>query len=258
MAINFNIRYPDNTDVDSNYLVGKARNESFDGAKDYFPLEATWVNDILGFFSALLDRASLTPNGLPETKTNSQYWAAINSLSISMSRLTDGTSQELLGTLSFGYPDLGTGLLSITGQSGGGGYIKSQAVVTKSNVNEVRVQNGGFYYGQNTGSAHTVTSVLRPIAGGSVLNVTLSYGPAISVDPVIFGGINFGLVYRADLIMFNSSKYAVLPLHAQFENDSGTLKMSFGRATNNGAVPYDVASFTSYFLRIDVDPALIS
>jgi hypothetical protein len=258
MAINLNTRYPDNSDVDSEYLVGKARNESFDGAKDYFPLEATWVNELLGFFSALLHNASLTPDGNPETKSASQYFDAINGLDISISRLADGNKTQLIGQLAFGDPAQTFGYATLVGVAGYGGYVSSSATSLKSYSATCRLFNGGHRYSSNTGNTHAMTSILRPISSTIISNQSNTYDRWLLIDAFIFTGVNYGLVYRCDLIMKNSSNILVAPVIGDFYNSSGTLALGEGYCSHHALGDYPIGSYTEFYLRIDIDPVFIS
>lgn len=82
MAINPSTVYPaqvDTTDP-TGYPLGKARNINAVGDGSGFPLEKTWVNDLLGFEQALLAAAAITPNGAPDRVGASQYLNAIQAL----------------------------------------------------------------------------------------------------------------------------------------------------------------------------------
>jgi hypothetical protein len=68
------------TTGDGGYPRGKAKNVSASGAGDGTPLEAGWVNDLWGFFQALLDRAGITPSGDPDEVGASDYLDAISQL----------------------------------------------------------------------------------------------------------------------------------------------------------------------------------
>lgn len=59
---------------------GGFKNRSAPGALDGTYLEKDWANDWSGFFSSLLVRAGITPNGLVDNATASQYFDAMMAL----------------------------------------------------------------------------------------------------------------------------------------------------------------------------------
>lgn len=59
--------YPAQTDDgDPAYPQGKAQNVTVTGAGNGSPLEKDWLNDLWGFFQALVDAAGITPSGAPD------------------------------------------------------------------------------------------------------------------------------------------------------------------------------------------------
>ena len=81
MAVEPKDLYPSQTlDSDSGWPYGKARNDTEQGATDGTPLEAQWLNDLWGFFQALLTQASASPSGSPDHVGASQYLNAIRTV----------------------------------------------------------------------------------------------------------------------------------------------------------------------------------
>lgn len=81
MAINPESQYPGKIDpATAAYPYGKARNITVPGDGTGTPWEAALVNDIFGFQQALLNLASITPNGTPDSATASQYLDAVLSI----------------------------------------------------------------------------------------------------------------------------------------------------------------------------------
>mgnify|MGYP003663382362 CR=1 FL=1 len=81
MALNYNSRYPLQTDVDAQfYPYGKAKNVSADDAADGFPFERDYINDQFGFFQKLLVESGTTPNGNVDTALSSQYFNALQNV----------------------------------------------------------------------------------------------------------------------------------------------------------------------------------
>lgn len=58
---------------DAGYTYGKALNIIGEQEGTGTPLRAEWVNDIWGYLQALLSEAGVTPNGNPDSITDSQY-----------------------------------------------------------------------------------------------------------------------------------------------------------------------------------------
>lgn len=96
MAIDYNQRYPDQTDTDSNYPQGKARNKTTPASTDGFPFEEDYINDQLGFFQALLKESGITPSGNADTANNSDYLDALKRIGKDSSTVVneDGTTVQ--------------------------------------------------------------------------------------------------------------------------------------------------------------------
>jgi hypothetical protein len=74
MAIRPADEYPAQTiDSDPGYPEGKARNVTVSGDNTGTPLDELWVNDMWGFFQALLAAAGITPSGDPDEVGASDY-----------------------------------------------------------------------------------------------------------------------------------------------------------------------------------------
>lgn len=74
-------RYPSQTIVVSGeYDQGAAKNSIVLGDGIGFPLEKDWVNNLFGFFEALLHAADVVADGTPDKKNNSQALLAIQVL----------------------------------------------------------------------------------------------------------------------------------------------------------------------------------
>ena len=81
MAINLNTQYPGRTaGTNTNYPYGQGRNVTTQGDGTGTPFESAWFNDVYGFLQALLQGASLTPTGTPDTARSSQYLQALQAL----------------------------------------------------------------------------------------------------------------------------------------------------------------------------------
>jgi len=68
--------YPGKVVIDANNPNGTFKNRTDDILKDGTPLEKAWTSDIWGFFSHLLNLASVVADGSEENEAASQYMAA--------------------------------------------------------------------------------------------------------------------------------------------------------------------------------------
>jgi hypothetical protein len=81
MAIRPQVRYPGQVDAGiAEYPHGRARNRSAPSAGDGTPFEQDMLNDIWGLLQGLLVDAAITPNGLVDNATLSQYRNALKAL----------------------------------------------------------------------------------------------------------------------------------------------------------------------------------
>lgn len=97
MAIIPKDRYPDgtiSTDV-ANYPYGKAKDVSTPGGVDGVPWEDALVNDIWGFFQAMLKDTAITPSSNPETAIASQYLDAIKRYTIASQTIAQTKNNAL-------------------------------------------------------------------------------------------------------------------------------------------------------------------
>ena len=100
MALIPSAQYPAQTDTDSAYPQGKARNASTFQDGTGTPLEKSWVNDLWGFLQALLARASITPSGNPDQVGASQYIEAVDF--VATAAANKGAERVLLANWSEG------------------------------------------------------------------------------------------------------------------------------------------------------------
>ncbi len=73
--------------ADGNYPGGSAKDVSTPSGVDGTPLTAVWVNDWSGFFQKILDAASKTPSGSPDTILASDYYDSL----IAIQKIAFGT-----------------------------------------------------------------------------------------------------------------------------------------------------------------------
>lgn len=78
MAIVPSTEYPAQTITsDPGYPHGKARNVTVPGDGTGTPLEADWLNDLWGFLQAVLSYGGVSPSGVPDTASASDYLDAL-------------------------------------------------------------------------------------------------------------------------------------------------------------------------------------
>lgn len=143
MSIDWNTLYPTQTDpADAEYPDGKARNITVPGDGLGTPLEKTWMNDRIGFASAILSQAGEVPNGNPDTVLVPQV---LNALKKGRAHI----DARAFGAVGDGVADDTTELQAaidfVTALTGGGsvvfqaGTFISQKLVLKTNVDLIGV-----------------------------------------------------------------------------------------------------------------------
>lgn len=100
MAIKPKVEYPYQTiTTDPAYPHGKARNVTVPGDGTGTPLEQKWVNDVWGFLQAVLAAGGVTPSGIPDTASASDYLNALKAYFLkSPSSSTDNAIARFDGT----------------------------------------------------------------------------------------------------------------------------------------------------------------
>jgi hypothetical protein len=93
MAIEWSTEYAVGVNAPSaEYPGGSAKNATTPTSTDGFPNEVAWLNDFLGFFARLISEAGITVSGSPDTVLASDYFDALQSLNVSISRLISGST----------------------------------------------------------------------------------------------------------------------------------------------------------------------
>ena len=266
MAIDLTTVYP-STNIDTsdptNYPWGKAKNETFDGAKDYFPLEKTWVNEIFGFFAAILYYyVPDTPDGTPETAVSSQYLTKLNSMPVSVSRLADGSTSLPSSTINLGGSTYGR--LEITGNPTTYSTLRTNSETAKTYDHNVTLTRGGitFNHTATLSASSSLTCLLIPIEYSEVTFFSGAYFNYIKYLPTLgyhdFTGVQTHFIRDCTLVLWNSSTdaSASMNLNSRFtDNGSGILRLVENEATNLvGAV---VGDFDSAFIQMWVNPTYI-
>jgi len=148
MAINLLAQYAGQVDpVSPSYPLGTPRNVTVPGDGLGTPWEAAWLKDKEGFFQGLLDRASITESGSPDTATVSDYHDALEALFLTQAeRVSNG------------------GDIMETGNSLPGGYRKGGRIIWNSGVlmttEPLSIRNQG-----NTADLILAASMQKDISG---------------------------------------------------------------------------------------------
>lgn len=103
MALDYALRYPgqiDTTDPNG-YPQGKAKNISSPGSGDGTPYEKDLVNDLFGLLQALLFRGSVTPSGVSDSATASDYFTALRKAVIGPMAVANWVARAAQGTGAF-------------------------------------------------------------------------------------------------------------------------------------------------------------
>lgn len=271
MAIDLRSVYPNypanplgNIDTsDPNYPFGKAKNESYDGAKDFFPVEKSWINEVLGFLAAILDIAGQTPDGTPESIAASQYLTILESRPVPLNRLTDGVGAIVDGSLVFGSSAEGT--LQLTGTSAAESSLLSSSRLAKTLKEKIRISGGQIEYDNGIGTVHSMTSILYPITYGLVSSFAQGAGYRTRVSNagigITFSNVMFGAVYNLNLILIGwpptvaSYGMVSLPLNGVWQRDAPFLKLDQGYYDSFSQT--DLALYNEAYLQFWIDPTLL-
>jgi hypothetical protein len=109
MAIRPEDEYTNATPASASYPQGSFKNESVAGLLDGTPFEKAWPNDIFGFLQKVLDVASISPSGAPDTVLSSDYYNAMAAIFFNNKFRTVSISGPLLVTDKIVYADASAG-----------------------------------------------------------------------------------------------------------------------------------------------------
>ena len=101
MAIKYYERYPQRWESPSqDYPQGAFKDLSAIGKQDGSYLQQDWLNDLSGFFGALLHNAEMTPNGLIDTAQKSQFYEALIKVAKQEINLQNSWGNSLTDTIN--------------------------------------------------------------------------------------------------------------------------------------------------------------
>jgi hypothetical protein len=260
MALNLYTTYSGNIETgdETNYPIGKARNETSPGLKDWFPLEATWINEILGFLGAILEAAGYSPDGNAEVAGASQYLNGIRALDVSLNRLITGYTYIDLGTMALGTTALGR--VQIAATPAQTPLISSTAPNTKSEVHTVALRGGTIRYSNQPGVSHNAGSIYNAIDIGDVTVISGSpdYVQIFKVGAIDIPGIEYCQVYQTNLVLVDTPGYIrrTIPIDCTWISKSGTLALSI--ATAPIITSLTVGDYNYAYLHMWLDSSFIS
>lgn len=261
MAINlYNVYNPNNIDNSdtTNYPIGKARNESVDGAKDYFPVEAVWINELLGFLGAIVTAASGTPSGNAERAGSSQYLDWLRSLSVSVSRLSSGYVTVSSAGITFGDSTMGANVFS--GSPADAAKFESRSPNTKTYQHTMQLKGGGLEFIGGTGVDHEMFNIQHSIGIGDLNFVSSSPFNLLQMNTSqTFTGVNYHVPRGLELVLYNSSTDVALnlPMVGEWKNNAGELQLYWAQVILPWA-SITLSDYNAVFASFWVDPAYIT
>jgi hypothetical protein len=202
MALDLTVTYPAQVATDVDYPQGKARNVTVAGDGTGTPWEEQIVNDWLGFFQGVLAAAGITPSGIPDTATTSDYVDALIYL-IKNTTFTEGIRVEGANGLQLAALPTFTSAqtvvrvqalaaisgLNTDGNSIGGETGDARWVFDKDKLS-LRQNNGVSY------PAIVLIPLTNLVDNGSLISVTvMSSAPGYAALPAAISRPTYEIVY---------------------------------------------------------------
>lgn len=223
MAIIPSVLYPSQVDTDAAYPQGKARNASAYQDGTGTPLEKRWVNDLWGFFQALLAAAEITPSGNPDEVGASQYLDAVQAVAglatsgrhlrslmqmreLDLAGVTPATD-DYMAAISVG----STGLtLIVKGAADGVFAVADTARVSSSGINST--------LGDCRDIAHNGTSRYVAVGNGGSMSAFSSGGTSWTA-----GGSLAGLSGQPNAIVWDGTEFILLSSGGQTRHSTNAV-----------------------------------
>ncbi|QXV72926.1 hypothetical protein [Edwardsiella phage PVN06] len=185
MALILPNRYPGRAgQVSVDYPQGTFKNRSAPNVEDGTYMEQDWLNDMYGFFGAILKAANVSPNGTVDTATSSQFYDALGKLFPLKSTLGNASTKNV----GVGAGDVAAGNVTF-------GISQAWRNMTSSR------QYGVMY----------TNSSSRPIAVGIHTALPISTTLTIQVDNITVTGFN-----TSNMSLQEGFLFAVVPPGAQY------------------------------------------
>ena len=159
--------------------------------------------------------------------------------------------------MSIRFGNATAGRCQFSSTTGSYGSITSNAPTSKASYHDIRMIQGALSSNTALSDSHNLIPVMKPISVTDIAFYTGVSIPFISVTGIDFTGINFGIVYRTELIMKNSTIVGTFPLRCNYQNSSGTLRLVEGSCTTYAGDAWSPGFFTDHYLHIWMDPANI-
>lgn len=262
MAQNFNTVFPSNSDAPTtDYPMGSAVNDTFDGAGDGFPLEKRLVNEIFGILGAIMQAAGKSTSdlsGAVEKATSSQYFTWLRGLTTSITKLqgNNGDVALLNNNASIRFSGGSTDAKLFLNGAGPnvqdyfariGYYISSQLYL------------GGLYFGVVTGGSDShmrsneySISTTYLTYSSTTQEITMSNGST----GILFSAMKWITrpISHVDLILTQTNAEIIIPMACEIlNNGSDLVKINYG--VGRCPVPSPISGgYTAARLKIWYDP----
>lgn len=115
MALDIETEYPGRSvPASPEYPYGSFKNSTTPILRDGTPFDRQWLNDIQGFFQAVLNTSGTLPSGIPDTSLNSDYLNALISITHAGEFRTIYSSATISASESVVFMDCSAGSFDVT------------------------------------------------------------------------------------------------------------------------------------------------
>lgn len=192
MALNYNVRYPNQTEVDLvNMPFGKAINVSNIDAENGTPFERDYINDQWAFFQKMLVESGQTPTGIVDNVNSSQYYNALTQI---ITNTTYADTESLVAGIATRVDNLDGGLsdanLLLTSTIDDLGQVSSRAFLNVSDTVDGKTEVTGLTIDSQTNGISFKGDVfeLTNQAGNSALYYNANDATWIFNGRLVIGG----------------------------------------------------------------------
>lgn len=156
------------TAADTDYPYGSSKDETTPGAGDGTPYIKKRADDIFGFQQALLEAASITPNGNADTAVASQYLEALRVIFGSGAAVASGSTTFTNATNNIALTGVGAGagiavgdVISVTGTANNDGDYTVEVITDADNIIVNQAHAGGSTSKSLTNETVSATVTLK-------------------------------------------------------------------------------------------------